>query len=253
MIYSYKRLGTWGALGNQLFEIAGTIGEAIRDGANVSFPNWDYQPYFSVPSIFFTNEIGERDFSGDYLQNLNHFTHINHLIYQFFSPSELSKNFINNRYSDILSVENKTAVHVRRANNISLPNHHPICSLDYFEECIDKIGETQLVVFSDDLEWCKQQDLFKDAYFAEGNPSNINVMDLTNGNPLSLPSVVFDLFLMTNMDKHIISNSTFSWWGAYLAKSRKVLYPMPWYGPAINIDVESTMIPNDWIRVERSI
>ncbi len=253
MIYSYQRLGTWGALGNQLFEIAGTLGEAIRDGANVSFPSWDYQPYFSVPAIFFTNEIGEKDFSGNYLQNLNHFVHIDHLIHQFFSPSNISKDFIDTRYSDILSIENKTAVHVRRANNIHLPLHHPVCSLDYFEECIDKMGDTQLVVFSDDLNWCKEQSLFKNAYFADGNPSNIDVMSLTNAAPLSLATVAFDLFLMSNMDNHIISNSTFSWWGAYLAKSKKVLYPMPWYGPAIDIDVEGTMIPADWIRVEREI
>lgn len=253
MIYSYQRLGTWGALGNQLFEIAGTIGEAVRDKANVSFPSWDYQPYFSVPEMFFTGQIGDKDFSGDYLQNLNHFSHVDNTIRSFFEPSALSKEYINTRYADILSVNNKTAVHVRRANNVGLPMHHPVCSLDYFEKCIDEVGDTQLVVFSDDLGWCKSQSLFKDAYFAEGNPDHIDVMSLTNGFPLSLSSVAFDLFLMTEMDKHIISNSTFSWWGAYLAESSKVLYPMPWYGPAIDIDVEGTMIPSDWIRIEREI
>ena len=253
MIYSYQRLGTWGALGNQLFEIAGTFGEAVRDGANVSFPRWEYQPFFSVPDIFFTNQVGDKDFSGDYMQNLNHFSHVDHLVRDFFKPSDISRDYIESRYSDILGVENKTAVHIRRANNIHLPMHHPVCSLDYFEECIDKIGPSQLVVFSDDLAWCKEQALFKDAYFAEGNPEDLDVMLLTNGYPLSLPSVAFDLFLMARMDKHIISNSTFSWWGAYLANKETVLYPMPWYGPAIDIDVEGTMIPKHWTRIEREI
>lgn len=253
MIYSYSILGRHGALGNQLFEMAGTVGEAIRDNAEVSFPRWEYEPYFSVPSVLFDNRVGDRDFSGDYLQNLNHFNHIEDLVRTFFKPSEMSREYILTRYADILCVPDKTAVHIRRANNLQLPQHHPVCDLAYFEAAIDKVEAKQLVVFSDDLDWCKQQSIFKGAYFADGNPQGIDVMQLTNGYPLSLPTVAFDLFLMTEMDKHIISNSTFSWWGAYLANSSKVLYPMPWYGPAIDIDVEGTMIPSDWIRIEREI
>lgn len=248
MIYSYQRLGNWGRLGNQLFEIAGTLGEAIRDGAEVSFPSWEYQNYFSVPSNFFTNQIGDRDFSENYLQNLNHFLHIEDMIHEIFAPSELSKSFIYKKYTDILSVENTTALHVRRGDYLHLPMHHPTCSLDYFEKCIDYIGSTQLVVFSDDLNWCRQQSIFRDAYFADNDSNH----DILNSSEIEfIPSVISDLFLMTKMNQHIISNSTFSWWGAFLAKSKKVLYPMPWYGPEINIDVESTMIPKNWIRIER--
>lgn len=244
MIYSYQQLGSWGRLGNQLFQIAGTLGEAIRDGANVSFPSWDYQQYFSVPAIFFDGKIGDKDFSGDYMQNLKHFSHVEHLIRSFFKPSKLSEDYINTRYADILGVENTTALHVRRGDYANFPQHHPICNMEFFERAIDKIGATQLVVFSDDLTWCKQQDLFKDAYFADGNEDNVDPT-------LPTPAVVHDLFLMTRMEKHIISNSTFSWWGAWLANREVAVYPMPWYGPALDIDVEETMIPQHWMRVER--
>ena len=40
-----------------------------------------------------------------------------------------------------------------------------------------------------------------------------------------------DMCLMTMCSFHVIANSSFSWWGAWLAKSEKVIAPSKWFGP----------------------
>lgn len=259
MDYSYNRLGTFGALGNQLWEFASTLGIALKNNGKAHFPSWEYQPLFSAPSHFFDNVPGEIDFSGDYLQDLSHFAGFEDVVKECFKPSQAAKEAIVNQLAAIGQFPHWTAVHVRRANNVHLPMHHPICEMSYFEEALDKLDKkTHIVVFSDDIEWCKKQSLFKDkAWFSEGNDPSIDKMLLTNGTPLSLPTVAYDLFIMTHAHAHIISNSTFSWWGAWLANRQgPVFYPKPWYGRALqHIDVEDTMIPKDgrWFGIEREI
>ncbi|NCZ71051.1 MAG: hypothetical protein EBY80_12975, partial [Actinobacteria bacterium] len=53
--HSYRNLGRNGRLGNQLFQIAGTIGRAHRAGnhENAVFPPWEYARYFSIPNHHF--------------------------------------------------------------------------------------------------------------------------------------------------------------------------------------------------------
>src|SRR3990172_1555471 len=46
MIISFSSLGNYGRLGNQLFQIAGTLGMAEKYGAQASFPEWKYEQYF---------------------------------------------------------------------------------------------------------------------------------------------------------------------------------------------------------------
>jgi len=49
MIISFSMLGSHGRLGNQLFEVASTLGMAERYGARAAFPEWKYEEYFETP------------------------------------------------------------------------------------------------------------------------------------------------------------------------------------------------------------
>ena len=95
-----------------------------------------------------------------------------------------------------------------------MSHHHNNLGLDYYEEALSHFDEDRnVVIFSDDPEWCKEQSLFESDRFlvAEGN---INYVDLC---------------LMSLCKAHIIANSSFSWWGAWLAKSEKVIAPSKWF------------------------
>ena len=59
-----------------------------------------------------------------------------------------------------------------------------------------------------------------------------------------------DLYLMSHCKHHIIANSSFSWWGAWLGcrPGKRVFYPARWFAN-VNVDT-STLCPLDWVRVE---
>ena len=84
------------------------------------------------------------------------------------------------------------SVHIRRGDYVNLQDHHPLQTVDYYEE-LWIIFHTSMIVFSDDPEWCKEQSIFQsdDALISEGNSTGI------------------DLYLMTRCNYHIIANSSF--------------------------------------------
>ncbi len=249
MIYTYSKLGINGAAGNQLWQIAGTVGLAASNSAEPRIPDWPYRKFFSIPDEYFDPiPDGEEviDLSPDYLQDKTLWDSDNKIC-DMFTFSNYAWSEIFDRYGPILREDEELiAVHVRRGNNVQLPDHHPVCPVSYFEKALDVVGGGQVVVFSDDLDWCKKQSIFKDAYFTEGNDKNVNVYDLTGATPLFLDSIMIDLTFMAQCDKHIISNSSFSWWGAYLAYGPEVIYPKRWYGKALqHVDI-SNMFPMHW-------
>ena len=94
-----------------------------------------------------------------------------------------------------------------------------------------------MISFSDDTEWCKQQELFSGDRFLVSE----------SGNPY------VDLCLMSMCSDFIIANSTFSWWGAWLSanKDKKVIAPKKWFGTQGYTKDHNTedVIPNEWIRL----
>ena len=110
--------------------------------------------------------------------------------------------------------------------------------IGYFEKCLNMLpSDLPVLIFTDDPEWCGNIKLFKHGRFR-----------IVSGNEFR------DLYLMTLFNYHIISNSTYSWWGAYLSKSKKILVPYQWY--SVNAQHSEkrceSQIPEDdhWVRVK---
>lgn len=107
------------------------------------------------------------------------------------------------------------SIHVRRGDYLKLPHRHPFVGEKYLKEAVSKFpAGAQFMIFSDDVPWCKKFFKGDQYHFSPGK----NVVD--------------DLFLMSWCDHHICSNSTFSWWGAYLRFGGRTIFPSMWYGPA---------------------
>ena len=102
------------------------------------------------------------------------------------------------------------------------PNHTSL-SMDYYKEALSYFGNAPVLIFSDDPTWCKEHELFEDDRFmvSEGNDQYI------------------DMCLMTMCDGHIIANSSFSWWGAWLSKSRKIIAPSGWFEGSNNSHLDT--------------
>ena len=69
------------------------------------------------------------------------------------------------------------------------------------------------VIVSDDMEWVKQNIIGDNIYYSD------------------FYDEIKDFCLLTSCDHNINTNSTFSWWGAWLANSGKVVAPSMWFGP----------------------
>lgn len=250
---TYENLWANGRLGNQLWQIASTAGLAHTRGLEPRFPKWEYQQWFSCPDAWFVDELpaDREDLGTDYLQQYRHFAELDVEV-----RSWLEMHHILHRVAPqipwFFEDGHFTALHIRRGDYVGLPNHFPLTTKDYYSHAIDLVlnenDGTQFVVFSDDIPWCQanlDNAFFRgqDAHFVSGAPRPVELADRVAAGP---PTDQLDLYLMTLCNEHIISNSTFCWWGAFLSDNRAPFYPSPWFGPAL-ADIEwRAMFPKGW-------
>lgn len=132
-----------------------------------------------------------------------------------------------------------TSLHVRRGDYVSNPKAaqlYHLCTVDYYRQALEMIpGNAPVYVFSDDLDWAKQHlPPIKPLVFPTGAEKR---------------SAIEDMWLMTLASNHIIANSTFSWWGAWLAEPTNGLKiaPRQWFiDEAVD---DRDLIPASWIRL----
>jgi hypothetical protein len=142
-------------------------------------------------------------------------------------------------WSKLMNQCNSVSLHIRRGDYVSNANalaFHGICSLDYYENAIRIISEKEsnltLFIFSDDLEWCKNNLKF----------------DLST-HFVATDNAYQDLHLMTQCRHNVIANSSFSWWGAWLNRNpnKIVIAPNAWFNDtSVNT---SDVIPKTWIKI----
>lgn len=135
---------------------------------------------------------------------------------------------ISNLHNMIITSES-VAIHVRR---LAYDN---LLELDYYRNAIaiikDRKGSNSFFFFSDDIEWCKDN-------FSLLEPSTFVQHDSNDE--------MVDLWLMTQCKHHIIANSSFSWWGAWLATNQSQIIVAP---QITSIGVENMFYPDDWVIV----
>lgn len=242
MVIYYNELGNLGHIGNQMFQYASLQGIANNRGFDWKIPPKDnfgknystlrsniYDCFYLDLNIdqhtglydgesilesrhgfdedLFNNCKDNVNLSG-YFQSYKYFDNIKNKIRRDFTFLPTSM--------EIYPLRNTLAIHVRRTDYIGLSQYHTNLSEEYYSSALDCIGEfAEAIIFSDDIDWCKTVPLFQRFTFSLGNP-------------------YADLQLMSKCDKHIIANSSFSWWGAWLSGSDNVVAPKDWFGPALS-------------------
>lgn len=127
-----------------------------------------------------------------------------------------------------------TAVHIRRGDYLPIPHKFPVMSLSYFKNAIQQIGNGRFMIISDDIDWCKQNFIGPEYSFSNSRDALI------------------DLFLIASCQNVIMSNSSFSWWGAFLNSNpdKIVIAPNRWFGWSKETRIHNTkdLLPETWIK-----
>ncbi len=138
-----------------------------------------------------------------------------------------------------ISLVNAVSLHIRRGDYVSNQKTtamHGVCSLDYYraaiELIVERVQQPYFYIFSDDIAWVK--DNLKIDF-------PLQYVDYNDG----LDSYN-DMHLMSLCQHHIIANSSFSWWGAWLNPSPQkiVIAPKKWFAKESNV---KDRFPQGWI------
>lgn len=249
-----------GGLGNQMFEVAAAASLAKdNDALLIVNPNEHFLPNQGnnikqyTPNIFRKVALDsapplkvqyswEKSFYkpipfqpnmklGGHYQSYKYFDHNRKYIRKLFRNQDV----INELYTHYHGTSWTTAIQVRRGDYVKFPDHHPMLPAEYYKKAAELTDCDQYYIFSDDIEWCKENLKFdkpvqyiKDTDYCE-------------------------LYVIASCKNIIISNSSFGWWAAYLKNYDvgKIIAPANWYGRALlaegaNID---DLLPPNWLRI----
>jgi hypothetical protein len=126
--------------------------------------------------------------------------------------------------------------HIRRGDYVTNASSFPPVTKEYVLKAFYHIPFTKVLFFSDDINWVKE---------TFGYLSNVEFNEDQNEYEA--------LSKMASCGHHIIANSTFSWWGAWLGKNpdRIVISPSSkkWFGPGFTGSEPVDLIPPNWIQI----
>jgi len=260
-MYSCLTLGRYGRFGNQMFQYSALFSLAKNNSCAFFIPSEEEGKYelleafpnlsakiekFSNITPYINKRYQERSFVFDlsfyqtpkyadvsgYFQSEMYFSNCRDEIISEFKFSEKFLIPSSKKVSEIRNSGTLCSLHIRRGDYLKLPDYHTNLDQSFYKAAINTILEAdrnvKFLVFSDDLEWCKN------------NLQNENFIFSNGENQFE------DMCMMSLCDYHIIANSSFSWWGSYLSDSKLTIAPKKWFGPRGPQDW-STIYRKDWI------
>lgn len=251
-----------GRLGNSMFQIAAAIGYAKKFNYEwaVDYGSGKGHPYSSIHKVFPNlpkNHLGGRLYHEhprdrycklhDMPLDLCHFDFhpfddkgrdvILFGFWQSYKYFEHCEDVVKNLFKldKIDGFEDYCAIHVRRGDYVENAGSFPPVNETYIRNAMEKVPTKKFIFLSDDIEWCRAT--FGDSFeYSRRNEKQ-------------------DLSLMASCGHQIISNSTFSWWGAYLRHTNGlVISPSckrgDWFGLKAGVKKDVVdLLPPDWIQI----
>jgi hypothetical protein len=199
---------------------------------------------FGRPNAFSYNkkEIVNKDnkYYVGFWQNEKYFQEISDVIRKNFTLKKKTSIVFNNNLQKVNGSQNSISIHVRRTDILDPKNKYGgICDLEYYNKAIkylvDKIDSNiTLFIFSDDIEWCKENLKFP---FPMTFVSSPEIPDYE------------ELILMSKCKHNIIANSSFSWWGAWLNQNRDKIVVGPKKWVRMSEKNFKDIVPESWHRI----
>ena len=162
-----------------------------------------------------------------YFQSEKYFNHRKNEILELFKPPEEFTNEVN-KYESLFG---NISLHVRRTDYVGSLVLDMV-KMNYYNDAISMLPkELKILIFSDDIPWCKNN-FFGERYVFIDEVDYISI------------------YLMSKMKYHIIANSSFSWWAAWMSdyQDKIVIAPEQWFGAIYRCDY-SDIVPNTWIKI----
>ena len=180
-----------------------------------------------------------------YFQSEKYFAAISKIIRQSFTFPALQPDDTNLRELQHIQSSCAISVHIRRGdyvNDIAINAVHGCCNIAYYTKACaymqQQYGTVAFVFFSDDPDWVQET-------FLPQMPGSILIKNNDGADSWK------DMYLMSKCRHHIIANSSFSWWGAWLNDNldKKVIAPKIWFADEKRNKATTDLIPANWIRL----
>lgn len=176
-------------------------------------------------------------------QNAKAVNEVRNEVLKRFSFAPLSDNY-NKTVFEKINGCNSIGIHIRKGNDYqSRIWYQNTCPLDYYKQAVaeisSRIDNPQFFIFADNKQWVKDNFKWLDYTLVDGNPG-------------AGYGCHFDMQLMSYCKHNIISNSTYSWWGAFLNNNNDKIVIMPkiWFNPESCDDYTSNnLLVEGWIQI----
>ncbi len=147
----------------------------------------------------------------------------------------------NRQMVKMMRQSNAVSLHVRRGDYASDPrtlSTHGLCPLEYYRAAVkivaDRVASPSFFIFSDDIAWAKENlEISMPCHFIGHNQGAESYRDMQ---------------LMSQCRHHIIANSSFSWWGAWLNPDPQkiVIAPRKWFADGKAVE---DLMPENWLQI----
>ena len=269
-------IGNSGRFGNQIFQLAALIGIAEKNGYEIKIPventtnpftffdlakqhseqtGMELRVPFFIPDEYFapmeeissvvTQRYQERFFHfneavfdipdnvdiAGFFQSEKYFKHAEAKVREVLTFRPEIRQKAEMELAKVKDDAPRVSIHVRRGDYVANSGNHTVTGMEYYADAINKFFSKEayrFVVFSDDPEWCKE--MFDGGYVVDINDSYT------------------EMCMMSMCDHHIIANSSFSWWGAWLNPNpnKIVTAPSLWFGPNLRHNSIVDLLPETW-------
>jgi hypothetical protein len=234
-------------LGNQCFMIACSIAHALKMGTTYSIPKKTISP--NIWRTYFSHLPETKSATLHYYKEKRHcydpLPEVDSLTIEGYFQSEqyfrVYKKEIADALGFVYAPTDYVAVHIRRGDYLKYPDQFPVMPLEYYQKGIDhfaEIGECRFKIYSDDIEWCKQN--FKPEWWGA------YVEYSANKDPLT------DMKDMYNAAGFIIANSTFSLFPALLRSDNPIVIAPAddrWFGSKAKHIETCDLMPERFIKM----
>lgn len=187
-------------------------------------------------------EIDDNSYLDGYFQCEKYFKDIREIILKQFTINQDISNYTKEIKNKIQNSQNSCSLHIRRGDfvNSTNINIHGACDIEYYKKAIqyleEKVENINYFIFSDDIEWVKENLAIQNAIYIDSKEKRIPHEDI---------------YLMSLCKNNIIANSSFSWWGAWINRNENkiVIAPKRWFADDKLESQSKDIVCESWVKI----